>query len=112
VGYVIAKLHRFYGPAPTPSLNWLDVPQWLFEVYDRAQPRLEAEEAQAWIKTLAAGSGHLEEGDYHAYHQELANQAQGVKGDVRKAIRPKSADEMRMLISGLDLRGFKVDIKD
>lgn len=109
---MIAKLHRFYGPAPTSTGNWLDVPEWLFQVYNRAQPRIEAEEHQLLLKTTLAGSGHMEDTAFQQYQRQLIRQATG--GEDRGAAigRPRTPDEMRMLVRQLGLSGFKVDITD
>ena len=109
---MIAKLHRFYGPAPTPSASWLDVPEWLFDCYDRAAPRIEAEEHQAWLETLMAGSGSLKEDVFMAYQKRLQRQAYGGELPSSHIARPSTPEEMRMLVRGLGLGGFKVDIKD
>jgi hypothetical protein len=108
---VIAKLHRFYGPAPHPTGNWLDVPEWLFAVYDRAQPRLEAEEVQMTLKTLIAGTGHMKDEEFRTYQRQLERQASGGE-DTRSAFRPHSEAEMRQMIKALGFpSSFKVEVK-
>jgi hypothetical protein len=107
---VIAKLHRFYGPAPTPTGSWLDIPEWLFRAYERAQPRLEAEEYQMVLKNSVAGTGHMKDEDFQQYQRQLERQASGGMRDHSIA-RPRTAEEMRTLVRGLGMSGFKVDIR-
>ena len=107
---MIAKLHRFYGPAPTPTGSWLDVPVWLFTAYERAQTRLEAEEYQMLLKSLIAGTGHMKDEDFGQYQKQLAQQASGGMRD-HSVGRPRTAEEMEVMIRQLGLGGFKVDIR-
>jgi hypothetical protein len=110
---VIAKLHRFYGSAPTTTGSWLDVPEWLFSAYDRAQPRIEAEEAQVMLEALVAGSGHMKEDAFNAYQRRLMTTAQGRRYRQTSGVaRPRTEEELRGLVSAMGLSGFKVDIKD
>jgi hypothetical protein len=108
---VIARLHRFYGPAPNPTGSWLDVPEWLFSAYDRAQPRLEAEETQMLVRALVGGTGHMSQEDFAAFQRELARTALGTPDQQRQRHKPATAEEMRALVRSMGLGGsFKVEI--
>jgi hypothetical protein len=108
---VIAKLHRFYGRAPSLTGSWLDVPEWLFSMYDRAQPRLEAEEQQMTLRTLIAGTGHMKQEEFGQYQRQLMRQANG--GELgNQVMRPSTPEEMRMLVRAAGFGpSFKIDVK-
>ena len=107
---MIAKLHRFYGPAPSPSSSWLDLPEWLFTAYERAQPRLEAEEHQMALKNAMAGTGHMKDDDFMQYQKQLQRRASGGERD-HSVGRPRTQEDMEAMIRQLGLSGFKVDIR-
>lgn len=86
------------------------MPEWLFKVYERAQPRLEAEEHQMVLKDLVAGTGHMKDDDFGQYQKQLARQARGGRDDP-SITRPKTPEEMEVLIRSMGLSGFKVDIR-
>ena len=87
------------------------MPEWLFGAYDRAQPRLEAEETLLTIRTMLGGTGHMKEEDFNQFQNQLMRIING--GREHRAVgRPSSPEEMRMFVRQLGLGGFKVEIEE
>ena len=63
------------------------------------------------VKALVAGTGHMKDEEFTRFQKQLARVANaGVREDSAIG-RPRTAEEMRMLVRQLGLGGFKVDIE-
>lgn len=87
------------------------MPEWLFDAYDRATSRLEAEETQLLVKALVAGTGHMKDEEFSRFQKQLARVAAADTQEDSSIGRPRTAEEMRMMVRQLGLGGFKVDIE-
>lgn len=89
---MIPRLQRFYGGSPE---RWHQMPTWLFTVYAKMRPRLEAEEQlDALAVFQVAGGRQVDNKTYDEFRTGLIEKA---KAATTKPYRPKSLEEMASL---------------
>lgn len=71
------------------------MPQWLFWVYAREQPKIEAEEALELIAQLKAGTGRMQRRTHDEFIRELQMRRTG--GRLEHGNRPKSLEQLTKL---------------
>lgn len=63
------------------------------------------------VKALIAGTGHMKEEHFAAFQRQLERSAVGAVETGSAIGRPRTAEEMRMLVRQLGMGGFKVEIE-
>lgn len=91
-----ARLLFFYGRAPSPTGDWLDLPTGRLWMYVEHMEKLEAEHSLTHVMNTAAGSGSMPPEKQAEYMQNLQR---GVVG--AKAMREMRRAGSEAMIAGL-----------
>lgn len=80
----VGLLHAVFGPAPSPSGDWLDVPTSLLAAYTAMLPTVEAQRQLRAIQAAQLGSGSVKKQVASQRVRELSRQAK-LPGKARPA---------------------------